>query len=549
MDFRKVKLLLLFAGVIFWATQGLDLWDSGYIVGYSWRIVQGELPYRDFYYKGPPATLFLWAWIMQSLPLVGQFLYLKIINWLFFLFQSFLWMKGIQRGLDWKAPYPAMTYLLGLIFSVQFFPMYPWPTSDGLLYTAIAFYLWTMCFKKYRINFYIPWIGFFTIIAALTKQSFYCIPLVFIIITALRYKPLTVFFLLLSQLITLVLFGWGISQFSTFDLFVSHTTGETTLSDLIHSGFLNYIIDYKQYKLLWIILSITNIIVLLYSIKIKANWKTCFQNLAVLWSVIGLFWSVLISFQEGSRIITVAIAICFMGMINRNAEDRHKAAVLFCIGMVAWACAISLGYPYPIFMGTGLLVFLLWLVSHRFPTYTPLVQGIMLIGIFSGTIYQYKPYAENPIATLQYNLGNFSPKFDGIQTSKAHYDKLIELKSLHSNYMDKKQIVAPNCAFYYYAMGIKNPLPADWLLNWEIHRDPKTVLQIASQKENVIFVEKSFIAGNDEFMPNNRADFSVVTDYIVRHFKKINETKYFLVYKGSRLNAPLPQTSKTKTIH
>jgi hypothetical protein len=91
MEFRKVSLILLIAVVAFWITQGLDLWDSGYIVGYSWRIVNGELPYRDFYYKGPPATIFLWAWIMKTLPVFGQFFYLKLINWLLFLLQTHLW--------------------------------------------------------------------------------------------------------------------------------------------------------------------------------------------------------------------------------------------------------------------------------------------------------------------------------------------------------------------------------------------------------------------------------------------------------------------------
>ncbi|WP_297512365.1 hypothetical protein [Flavobacterium sp.] len=545
MEFRKVSLILLIAVVAFWITQGLDLWDSGYIVGYSWRIVNGELPYRDFYYKGPPATIFLWAWIMKTLPVFGQFFYLKLINWLLFLLQTHLWFKGIQLGLDWKIPYPKLMYFLGLVFSVQFFPMYPWPTTDGLLYTAIAFYLWALSNKKNRVNFYIPLIGLFTIAAALTKQSYYCIPIVFIISTALRYKPLNVIYLLFIQFVTLTLFIWGISQFTTLKEFLSHTMGETTVTDLIYSGFLNYFYDYKQRETLWILLGTASIFMLIYNLKIKAPWKISFQNIAILWGIFGLIWSIVISIQEGSRVLTIALAFSCLGWFNRDSKDRNKAAVLFCIGMVAWACAISLGYPYPIFMGTSLLILLIWLVTNRFPKYTSYFQGMMFIGVLIGTIYQFKPYAEKPINTLRYNIGAFSPKFAGIKTSKVHFDKLNELKILHFKYPNKRQIVAPNCAFYYYAMDIKNPLPADWLLNWEIHRDPKTILQIASRKESVIFVEKSFIQGNDEFMTSNRADFSIVTDYIVRYFQKINETKYFLVYKGSTLNAPLPQTSKT----
>ncbi|MFM2229396.1 MAG: hypothetical protein RL607_654 [Bacteroidota bacterium] len=548
MDTRKLGLLLLLGLVAFWATQGFDLWDSGYIAGYSWRIAQGELPYRDFFYKGPPATLFLWSLGIQFLPTLGQFFYLKCLNWMLFLLQTQLWFKGIQKGFGITLPYSTLLLGMGILFSVQFFPMYPWPTTDGLFFSSVAFYLWTLCFKKYRIHFYIPWIGLFSILAALSKQSFYVVPIAFLLATAIRYKPITVFYLALAQMASIGLFIWGFLQFTSLEQFLAHTTGETTFNDLWYTGIYNYLCPSRSWVLVWIPLGLLTIPLLIYTLRVKITWKKGFQYAAILWGIYGLFWAVVVSFQEGSRLLVLSTGLFLISYCTRNPEDRHKAGVLVLVFTAAWSASISLGYPFPIFMGSALLVILYLGINEQFPHFTPLFIGVVSIGCISGTVYQFHPYAEQPLSELHYNLGQISPKLEGIQTSKLHFEKLKDLKSLHQQYRTKKQIVAPNIPIYYYVMGIQNPLPADWLLNWEIHRDPKTLLEIASKKENVIFVEKSFVQGNELFMPKNRADFSVVSDYIVRHFQKINETKYFMVFKGTPLHAPLPQTFKTGTI-
>ncbi len=539
--------LILMAGAAYIATQGLDLWDSGYIVGYSWRMAEGALPYRDFFYKGPPATLFLWSMVLKVVPVWGQYYLLKLINWLLFGWQIQLWLGGIERGLGWKIPNRNLIGWIGVVFSVQFFPMYPWPTTDGLLYCAIAFYLWTLCFKTYKINFYILWIGLFSIAAALTKQSFYAVPVAFLCATALRYPLRTVGYLLLSQLLGLGLFLVGLLSFTSWENFLSHTTGETTITDLIYSGAINYFISYQQLEILWVPLFCIALAWGIWVLKTRSGWEKSLQILALCFGIYGVIWAVVFSFQEGSRLLWLGIVLGMIALLGTKT-NRHKASVLGLVLAVAWCAAISLGYPFPILMGTSLLVLLLWLLQTHFPSYMSLSQGILIIGIICGTAYQYQPYAERPLNELHYDLGTVSPKLAGIKTSKVHYEKWLELQKLHRQFRNKAQIIAPNMALFYYAMGIQNPLPADWLLNWEIHRDPKTLLEIASSKENVIFVEKSFVRGNEHFMPQKREDFSMVTDYIIRHFRLQQETKHFLIYNGTPLDAPLPQTSSPRTL-
>jgi hypothetical protein len=129
-------------------------------------------------------------------------------------------------------------------------------------------------------------------------------------------------------------------------------------------------------------------------------------------------------------------------------------------------------------------------------------------------------------------------------SSPEHAHKLRELKQLMQQYRAYHCVVAPNIPLAYYALGRRNPLPADWLINWEINRQPGRLITLAARNNTVVLVEKSFLQG-EWFMPPNRADFSVVTEYIVQHFTPIAQTQYFIVYHGLSKPAPLPTTRKT----
>ncbi|RXR23515.1 YccS family putative transporter [Flavobacterium stagni] len=550
MEFRKLIVpLLCVAAAAFLATQGMDLWDSGYIVGYSWRILNGEIPYRDFFFKGPPATLYLWAGLMKITPLVGQFYILKLINWCLFFLQIRFWVKGFKYFYRWEKTTLSVLALGGICFSVQFFPMYPWPTTDGLLFASIAFYLLGSYAHK-KNAFLWPIIALMTVLSALTKQSFYPVPLLFLVATVLYFDSKKGLWLFLWQLFFL---GIGILALYLNHLlpaFIAHTTGETTLSDLWLSGVQNYILGYKNLGLAWIPVGVIALLIIIYALYQKLTFGQMLLQIAIAGSLWALVYGLLTTFQEGARLLWCMLLIGMVSFISLQKKDWIKSTPLWIILGIAWCSSISLGYPFPVFMGLGLLLVFYFFVFEGMPkNYMPLFQWITACFLITGTVYHYQPYAERPLSELHYNLGVVSAKLEGIQTSKGHFEKMKELKTLQVAYPHKKYIFAPNIPIGYYAFSLRNPLPADWLLNWEIHRDPKTLLKIASQKENLIFVEKSFIKGNELFMPKDRADFSVVTDYIVRHFHPIKETQHFIVYNGSSLNAPLPQTSKTGTVH
>ena len=54
------------AYLLFYTPYGMDTTDFGYFYGYAWRILEGQVPYRDFYYIKPALPLYwhaFWMWL------------------------------------------------------------------------------------------------------------------------------------------------------------------------------------------------------------------------------------------------------------------------------------------------------------------------------------------------------------------------------------------------------------------------------------------------------------------------------------------------------
>jgi hypothetical protein len=134
-------------------------------------------------------------------------------------------------------------------------------------------------------------------------------------------------------------------------------------------------------------------------------------------------------------------------------------------------------------------------------------------------------------------LESISPKLKFIKTKKETFEKYLELKQLIQKY-GKNYIVAPNMSISNYLFNTQSQLPGDWLLDHEINRQNKRFIKICSNNKNYIFVEKSFVTGED--FKEVTIEASPTTWFIYKKFNKINETKYFIVYNSINRNEKLP---------
>jgi hypothetical protein len=264
-----------------------------------------------------------------------------------------------------------------------------------------------------------------------------------------------------------------------------------------------------------------------------------FETISITLLIVSLILCFYYEFLIASRVAAMASTIALLTKMKFNLESiKYHLPVLLLLG-IAWCSAISLGYAYPILFSTGIILSIIILFNKELNQFRNLKFIVILILCILGFSYNYKPYREQYIYKIDSSLNDISPKLKYIYTTKNNFDKLNELKKLRVKY-GLKTIVVPNMAMTNYIFNTKSLFPADWIINTEVNRNAKPFITIASKIENYIFIEKSFING-EELMPQKKENFSIIADYIYRNFNKIDETKYFIVYNGIIKNEKIPK--------
>ena len=118
----------------------MDTTDFGYFYGHPWRILQGEVPYRDFAYITPPVALYWHAFWLRVTPdgisvLAGKISFLAEML-------AVAWMGALylNRVFDLKRLDLPVSLLAtaGFVWGVHTFPPMPWHTVDGILFGSAA---------------------------------------------------------------------------------------------------------------------------------------------------------------------------------------------------------------------------------------------------------------------------------------------------------------------------------------------------------------------------------------------------------------------------
>lgn len=540
------RYLILYISVIafyclYLARLGFELWDTGYIPSFSWRILNGENAYEDFLYKGPPVTLYFHAFFMKILPETGQFYYIRVTNYLLFAIQVFFSVSAFDNFYKLQNFNLNKWAIMSVCFIISLlnFSPYPWPTTDGVFFASVAIYI--LSFKAQNfISFF--FIALFCILSALCKQSFYPIPLLIsawiFVNYGIKKNVLFIFFLTIQ----ICIFLYWISSITSISKFIKLTTGETSIGLLFYSGFLNYFWIYENKWFIYLFVLIISIAFLIYTKKLKSvNYNYFIKIISIVLVLFSIGLCIIHEFFHASRVAFLSCAIALIYHFEFKLKTLQYYSTLLLFLGIAWCCSISLGYPFPILFSTGIILSIILLFKNEIEAIRksklliPISLFLCLLG-FSYTIY---PYREKAIYNLNTDLGEVSPKLEGLKSTRSNLDKLNELKRL-KNKFGNRFIVAPNIPMAHYLFNSNSVMPADWIINSEINKNPKLFIDVASDKKKFIFLEKSFLKG-EEFMPPKKVDFSIISDYIYRNFKKIEETKYFIIYNGIEKNEQIPK--------
>lgn len=533
LSYRNLFFIILAFYCLVLSQFGLENWDTGYIPSFSWRIINGQDVYQDFIYKGPPVTLYFHALFMKILPQEGQFFFIRIVSYLLFSLQVYFTVSGFdaiynlkKTGLDKWA-----LILICFIISAHNFGPFPWPTTDGLLFASIAF--WLMPKNNLNIYFRLFFIALFSLVSALTKQSFYLIPILFTVWVFINYnlKKATLFALYLALLFAA--FIYWITSITTINNFLEQTTNQTKFSDLIKTGFVYYI---KCFRNKWILLAVFLFPLLnhfiatrklqLPKISYYLRWLTCSFFTA----------SLLFHFFDDQRYASVIFFNCCVVAVFYHYFEKKESVVFFAPVLVslviAWSTSISLGYHFTILFSTGMIMsfVVLYYKDLREILNSKYYFFLIAISVCLVSFTSNKtPYRESSITKLTYRLDSISPKLKYIKTDKDTYEQNLELKQLIQKY-GSNFIVAPNTPMAHYIFNTQSKLPADWIISTEVLNKEDVFIKLASDKKNYIFVERTYIDG--ENLMGEVFTYSKVTLFIVNNFNRIDQTKHFVVYNS-----------------
>src|SRR4051794_40413806 len=156
--------IVALAYLVFWAPLGLDTGDGGFILGLSWRVFSGAVPYKDFFYIRTPVPVYL-----HAVPLLfGN--YAIYADRALFLFQfvgialcGARMLVAISPNAEDRQGFWA-TAAVTFVFSVHHWSLFGWHTSDGVFFSVLG--LFALSREKYLAA------GAFTSAAMLSKQNF-----------------------------------------------------------------------------------------------------------------------------------------------------------------------------------------------------------------------------------------------------------------------------------------------------------------------------------------------------------------------------------------
>ncbi|MEM6767151.1 MAG: hypothetical protein AAF655_19595 [Bacteroidota bacterium] len=527
-----VSLFLGLAYFLWHGMYGFSDTDQGFILGLSWRIYNGEIPYLDFIYVRPPLTLYLHtlSHYFPSPILVDRLLFYVMIS-----VSVWVCTRTIQDFFDFQpiGISPAIFAAMAFICSAHNFPPMAWHTVDGIFWSSLGLYA---IGRAKQAHWTTSFIGlFFLLLAALSKQAFYPMLPAGMLLSGILHGWRHGLYASLSILIGIGLLFLSLWMFlpDYLSSFLLQTTSSSSLADLWEKGILSYGKALVFIAIpFWIGWRIQNRWIF------PKPWNNLpgFLSWGLFFGLIGLnLYRVLSTstYAEPGFGFSQSFFLIAMWMGIKGSWVNTKAnAMLLAQLAVAWCVSISWGYNIPMLYFTPMLFAFLFILYDQFdfrvPRYFFGVVAILLLWAYS--FINHYHYRDGVRPALTHYLSTPFPALTGIYTSPANAEKLEELK-MHTTGKEDSYTVLPGMPVAHYLTQSRNPLAADWTHDGEslfsIYSD--LLLMQLIENTNLVLVEKDQM---ERIMMEGKFGSSL-TRHVIDHAILIEEGKYFDMYTFS----------------
>jgi hypothetical protein len=537
MNYKNILIGLLFILTVSIVAHLIFSWigfvpsDDGFMLAYSRRILDGQIPFKDFLSAQNVGTPILWA------PFVyfgGAYTFwiTRFVVWFEFATIAWIWTSIVSKVFSKKTVNYFLKIALGLVaflFTAHSFPPMVWYTIDGLFIYSIAIIL---CQQN---NKYTKILGYMLIgTTYLIKQNFiFLLPVTIFLLGDWKSKRYWVA-LLAPVVLFYSFFFTAAGIFNT----LSQTTSRTEFLQTSVKAFV------AKFTFPW------GIMLGFLGISFLSNKQLSRIGLGGLILVIPLIYSIFY-FHNSGKFVWDASFLLFgtvLGITVFFLKTRmdEKATVLFLALMAAWTVAISGGYNTPVF-ASGILFLCIFFPIYYFlnlnTQFGKLLTKILFLililclPVIIASFYYLRVnsiYGETHSAKqLTYAVGKVFPGGNNIFTSKEVYEKLLDLKQaeLIAKNNNKEYAILPADAGLWVQSKQENPLPMDFpfIFNNQKALINPMVESIKNERgKTIIIVDKASL---NEPVDNSASGVFPISLVPQKYYQKIGETKYFVLYK------------------
>ncbi|CAN5712603.1 hypothetical protein BH24ACT21_BH24ACT21_05310 [soil metagenome] len=525
--------------------MGYNPTDDGFTLAYSRRILEGQVPHRDFIIIRPVVS----PLIHTPFILFGgeyTFWLSRLFVWFQFACISWAWVAVINRAFG--HPFGRATRfflaLVGFVASANLFTLTAWHTVDGLFFASLG--VWLLATRRHPVT---RSGGYFLIaVSYLCKQSFlFLAPLSLLILGEWREKKYWV-----SIAAPGLIYGTYLLVTGALDEAISQMSSQTGLFSIGVVSYLNYGVALgivAGFGALWL-LNLRS------TTRPRVGRILGYAGVALLVLVpacfvaAGFYLASLSTVSYGVFGMLVGAALCHAyAKKTRHADgvdaidEKSKSRVALLVLALAWSASLSLGANSPLLVLGPLLASLVafaYSARHRLDPRVLrgvlVVSGVLVLASFGMTRPVYI-YNEDPYTELTKPLGGVLPGGRLIYTNPDTYAFMADLDRTVNRISatDKEYAIIPDVPGYWAQAEQTNPLPIDWLFPVELS-DQDLIDRVerdldAERGETVVIVQKvdAFFL-SDDLLPLDKRDYPEVR-YVRKNFDKVGETRFFELYE------------------
>lgn len=520
--------------LIFYAPFGINESDGGFMTGYTWQWLCGKKLYAEICYVRPPLPVWLRAAEIALLPETWQTLGERYIFYLKVALYCWLAADFLDKKWRWQVA------TFGFVVSIHCYPPMSLHTFDGILFSVLAFWLWG---KNWAMAAAIS-----AVAAAMCKQSFYPIPVVFFAFLIWQKNWKVLARAAAGAALAAISFWLFMLWDGTFDAYIRRTAAASDSGMLLQQGVFNLFKINPMVAAGMVFIFLFSFLGEKFFLPENENsnrpdrpvfsfqnfYRTLFASrifipASVVWLAATYVFQI---FQRQeftipvaqSKIIFWLATAWFLGKYFFENE-RQNALRLAAMLAITWCCTVSWGYSFPIqFAVPGVFVLAKSAAeSGRKPqSWSWLAALILLLGVFRYS-YEYV-YRDGVRSEMHYHIGDIYPRARGIFSDKKTFEKYMEVHLLWEKYEGDK-VVLPWFTQVHFLENTCPILPLDWVVNREMNGDTALIFSILREKHPLVLVEKSQLSliGND---PEH-----VVSKTVVEQWKLIAEGEFYLVFK------------------